>query len=91
MTARQDILDTASLLIHGDRQASYGSPSENFQRIADRWTQHLGVSIAPWQVCILMADLKLARLANGYHEDSVIDAVGYLALAAEMRQRGGNP
>ena len=31
-----------------------------------------------------MAELKLARLANGHSTDSVIDAAAYLALAEEM-------
>ena len=26
----------------------------------------------------------MARLANGYHEDSIVDAIGYLALAGEL-------
>jgi hypothetical protein len=29
-------------------------------------------------------------LANGYHEDSVIDAIGYLALLAELYEEHSN-
>lgn len=82
---RQDYLDNASQLIHGDRQKHYGTPQVNFQIIADRWTQFLGVDIDPWQVCVMMADLKIARLRNGFHEDSVTDAIGYMALAGELK------
>ncbi len=36
-------------------------------------------------VMVMMAELKLARLEqNPSHADSWIDAIGYLALAAEM-------
>jgi hypothetical protein len=31
-----------------------------------------------------MAWLKMARLVNGPHRDSYVDAAGYLALAAEL-------
>lgn len=81
---RDEALEQAGNLINGPRQAHYGPPSANFKRIADRWSQTLGMDVEPWQVCVMMADLKLARLANGLHEDSFIDGIGYLALAAEL-------
>ena len=84
-TKRQQALDTASSLIHGPRNADYGPPEVNFQRIADRWSQLLRVDVEPWQVCVMMADVKIARLAEGYTEDSVIDLIGYAALAAELK------
>lgn len=81
------IFKEAGALINGDRQKDYGKPQENFARIADRWEQHLGDEIEPWVVCVLMCELKLARLANGvYHHDSVVDAISYLALAAELHE-----
>jgi len=84
-TVRQQALDQASTLIHGDRNKDYGPPEVNFQRIADRWSQLLRVDVEPWQVCVMMADVKIARLAEGYTEDSVIDLIGYAALAAELK------
>lgn len=87
-TKRQKALDTASSLIHGPRNADYGPPKVNFQRIADRWSQILKVDIEPWQVCLMMADLKIARLCEGFHDDSLIDGIGYLALAMEVGDDG---
>lgn len=84
VTKRTEILREADGLINGDRQAHYGPPAVNFQRIADRWGMTLGVKIEAWQVCVMMADLKLARLAQGPHRDSVVDGCGYLALAGEL-------
>lgn len=84
-TKRQQALDTASSLIHGPRNADYGPPEVNFRRIADRWSQFLEMDVEPWQVALMMADVKVARLAEGYHEDSVIDLIGYAALAAELK------
>lgn len=83
---RQQALDAAGALINGDREKDYGRPSANFGNIASRWSQFLGVEVKPWQVCLMMADLKIARIANGYHEDSVVDAIGYIALAKEVKQ-----
>ena len=83
-TKRQQALDTASSLIHGPRNADYGPPKVNFQRIADRWSQILKVDVEPWQVCLMMADLKIARLCEGYTKDSSIDIIGYAALMAEL-------
>jgi len=86
-TTRQQALDTASALIHGPRTA-YGPPKVNFQRIADRWSHILRTDVEPWQVCLMMADLKIARMCEGYHEDSIHDLIGYAALAAEVAQDG---
>jgi len=86
MTHRTHILETANNLITGNREQDYGSPKLNFQNVADRWSQLLSVDIEPWHVALLMADLKIARLATTGrpHEDSLIDICGYAALAAEL-------
>lgn len=86
---RTNILNDAIGLVNGPRQKDYGKPEVNFSRIAARWSQHLGITVTPYQVCLLMAELKLARLASGeYHEDSLTDGAAYLALAAEMHGVG---
>jgi|TARA_R110000823_G_scaffold16532_1_gene52934 hypothetical protein len=82
---RDSTIQIAQDLINGDRQDTYGKAEDNFKRIAERWTQLLGIEIKPWQVGVMMADLKLARLANGKPNlDSFIDGIGYLALASEL-------
>jgi hypothetical protein len=84
---RDRTIEVAQTLINGDRQDEYGKAEENFKRIAVRWTQILGIEIKPWQVGVMMADLKLARLANGKPNlDSFIDGIGYLALASELSE-----
>lgn len=82
---RTELLNEAIALINGPRQESYGAPEDNFNRIAVRWSQHLGVDVTAYQVCLCMAELKLARLANGYSHDSLADGAAYLALAEEMK------
>ena len=84
LSKAQEALDHASELINGPRQQAYGHPSANFARIAGRMQQMLGIDIAPWQVAQMMVEVKLARLANGWHDDSVDDAIAYLALMKEL-------
>lgn len=84
LSKAQAALETAAELINGPRQEAYGSPHENFQRLADRMTQITGTKITKVQAAQIMAELKLARLANGFHEDSIIDAIAYLALMMEL-------
>tara|TARA_R110000782_G_scaffold13981_5_gene41195 strand:+ start:696 stop:971 length:276 start_codon:yes stop_codon:yes gene_type:complete len=85
-TKREEMLTTAGALISGDREADYGKPQRNFRHIAERWSQHLGITVEPWQVAIMMADLKIARMASlsKYHNDSTLDIIGYAALAGEL-------
>lgn len=81
---RNNFLDMASDLINGERQANYGEPNVNFSRLAERIGQHIKKDIHSWEAALILVELKMARLANGYHEDSIVDAIGYLALAGEL-------
>lgn len=82
---RQDILDEASRLTHGNRDKNYGTPLVNHQRIAAIWSVILGVDITPSQVALCMAGVKIARLvATPDHEDSFIDGAAYFAIAGEI-------
>lgn len=80
----QAACDQAMNLINGPRQTAYGDPRENFQRLAERISQITDQPITMLQAGQIMVELKLARLANGYHEDSIVDAIAYLALMMEL-------
>lgn len=81
---RNRTLDTAKMLIGGDRRETYGSAESNFTNTGKLWEQVLGVPVTATQVAMCMALVKISRLNNTpTHEDSWIDAVGYLALGAE--------
>jgi len=75
MTHRTHVLETANNLITGNREADYGPPKLNFQNIADRWSQLLSVDVELWHVPLMMADLKIARMATTGlpHADSFVD------------------
>ena len=81
---RTYILKKAAELINGDRLEQYGTPHENFARIAQGWSVLLDADVTPEQVALCMAWLKMARLVNGPHEDSYVDAAAYMGLAGEL-------
>lgn len=81
---RNLVLDTAKRLIGGDRRETYGSARDNFTNTGKLWEGVLGVPVSATQVAMCMALLKISRLNHTPgHEDSWVDAVGYLALGAE--------
>ena len=82
---RTEILETAIELTNGDRQDTYGDPIDNMTRVAKRWSVTLGFEIKPWQVAVMMVDLKIDRLAHSpTHKDSAIDGAAYFAIASEV-------
>ena len=86
MNKRTEILETAATLVNGDRARDYGTPTANFGRIAAGWSVILDHDVSAEQVALCMAWLKIARLVNGPHEDSYVDAAAYMALAAELSE-----
>ena len=83
---RSRVLAEAMDLVNGQRNRDYGPPEPNFRRIADGWSIILQTDVTPEMVAMCMAWLKMARLVNGPHEDSYVDAAAYMALAAELSE-----
>lgn len=84
---RTSTLNEAVKLINGDREAAYGKPSENFERVASGWRVILGADVTPSQVALCLSWLKASRIINTpTHEDSYIDMAAYVALAAELAE-----
>lgn len=82
---RDECLTTAAQLVTGDRAAAYGDLRPMHDRIASIWSALLGHPVSPEQVAIMLAGLKLARVAHDpTHKDSWVDAAGYIALGAEL-------
>ena len=68
-----------------ERANQYDAPELNLKRIADAWTNFLKREISPYEVAVMMAMLKLARLSQGYHQDTLEDAAAYIALAEMLK------
>ena len=80
---RSALATAADVVEH--RRAAYGSPKENFQRIADFWTTALrdklkaGETVTLTDVAQLMRLVKEARLIETPdHFDSLVDICGYV-------------
>ena len=85
----KSILDEAKDIIYGDREKTYGAPDKNLVAIAGYWSNHLLTRFGVYHD-ITGADvtlLKAARLGNDVtHRDSLVDAVGYLALLERIQK-----
>lgn len=82
---RTELLNKALEIVNGARQENYGSPEQNFARIAAFWTLYLQRHITSADVAIMMVLMKTARLQNNIkHEDSWVDIAGYAANGVEV-------
>jgi len=80
------ILLEAHCLVNGERQASYGQPAPFFDRTAALWSAYLGHTVTGKDVALCMALLKFSREASHHKHDNLLDAAGYIGLAADMEQ-----
>ena len=82
---RESILNRAIECVCGEREQDYGSPEDNFGRIAAYWSTHLGMEITAEDVAVMMALLKIARIGAGTAtDDSWVDLAGYAACGGEI-------
>lgn len=82
---RAQMLKQAEACVCGKREQDYGSPEDNFQKIAELWTAYTGQAYSAKDVAMMMALLKIARIKSGTGtEDSFIDLAGYAACACEI-------
>lgn len=82
---RNEILRAAEKCVCGDREQDYGSPENNFTRIAEFWGAYLGADINAKDVAAMLALLKIARIASGHaKDDNWVDLAGYAACGGEI-------
>lgn len=98
---RAQILEAARGCVCGERELDYGTRENNFEIIGKLWGIYLNAAhpeygaaipangITPKDVAVMMALLKVARIATGSNPDSFIDLAGYAACAGEIATRGG--
>lgn len=87
---RKELLEEAAKITNGERQDHYGTPENNFARIAALWNNYLGIQdahflLGPSDVAAMMILLKVARLASdSKHLDSWVDIAGYASCGGEI-------
>lgn len=88
---RAEYLHKTEQTICRDRQDIHGAPENTHALIADYWSVYLSeeigrpMAIDAADVAVMMALFKVARLqVNPAHNDNVVDALGYLAIAGEI-------
>ena len=87
---RAQILREAESMVLGDRQDDYGTPENNFERIANLWNSYLDTRLdgrlGAIDVAAMMALLKIARIASGHGKrDNWVDLAGYAACGGEIQ------
>lgn len=95
VTPREDVLNEASQLITGDRNRTYGSPTQNFADTAAVWNTILrrklkdGEQITPGEVAAMMVGLKLVRMVAQPKRDNWVDIAGYAGCGYEADVSSG--
>lgn len=86
---RVEVLYEAARLIDGDRNVSYGTPTQNFTNIAEMWTTRFRHKLAPGEeftatdVADAMILLKVARNIAQVKRDNFVDLAGYAGCGYE--------
>lgn len=96
---RKELLEKAIEITEGARQQHYGTPEDNFSRIAEYWQTYLRqtqlidgqIIICPHDVAVMMILMKVARLAADHlHDDSWLDIAGYASCGSECAMKGAD-
>lgn len=93
---RAEVLESARICVCGGREQDHGKPEDNFTTIGLLWSVYLRAAhpklakvlpingISAKDVAVMMALLKVARIATGSSPDSFVDLAGYAACAGEL-------
>lgn len=86
-----DILTEAHQLITGARNQSYGKATDDYAKVIKMFEVLTGIQLSYAEALLFMVSVKLARLStnlerNQLHHDSLLDALGYLALLNVVNQ-----
>lgn len=85
-----ELADEAKRIVTGARRANYGTPENNFERIARFWKAYFEntgrpIDLTAADVSPLMRLVKEARLCETPdHRDSFVDLIGYSLTGAEV-------
>lgn len=82
---REDCLRLANECVNGAREYDYGTPEDNFDKIAELWSVYLDYPVLKGDVANMMMLLKIARARTGKGtDDCYVDIAGYASCAYEL-------
>lgn len=84
---RSEVLGEAESLVNGQRQADYGTPQENMDRIATMF--QILFPEREWKasdIPLALLAVKFGRACQGYTRDTAVDMAGYASLWAEISE-----
>ena len=90
---QESVLQEAERLVNGDRQASYGSATESFERIAGFWHTYLKNKlkdtdcITAKDVASMMILMKVSRSVTSSKRDNWVDIAGYAELGSQLEEQ----
>jgi hypothetical protein len=94
--SRVSVLTEAQGLVHGDRNASYGHPLDDWQRTAGMVSAMLGHKLreplTAEECAMILCCVKLSRQQNAPRRDNLVDLAGYAECVQWMldeRERRG--
>ena len=91
---RVEILEEAAGLIDGERNVTYGTPTQNFTNIGEMWTTRFrhklkdGEEFNASDVADAMILLKVARNIAQKKRDNYVDLAGYAGCGWEAASDG---
>lgn len=96
ITPRAEVLREAEQLITGDRNETYGTPTQNFTNIAELWNvqfAHLlkdDAKFSAYDVALAQIHVKMARMVAQPKRDNFVDIAGYAACGWEAKDSEPN-
>jgi len=89
---RGEILKEALDIINGERIDLYGNPEDSFGDVSKYWRTYLEtkfdikIGLTAKDVSMMLALMKIARETNQGKKDNLVDAAGYIGLAADLSE-----
>lgn len=81
-----EILQSATDIIQDRGLNDYGHPQDNMQHAAMLISAYLQMPVTDYQVCAILALVKIARASTGnpHKADNYIDGAAYIALMGQL-------
>ena len=92
MPTASRMLEEASRIINTERNQTYGDVRDDYTKVQGIFRAITGLHLTLTECLMFMVSVKLARLSTNFerntlHADSMIDALGYLALITEVQDK----